>query len=159
MTAVPAMRTTDSGPAALSTSQGRGGLRGRVPAGLSGQLIRFASIGVASTAAYVMLYLVLRPLGAQQANVIALLITAIANTAANRRLTFAVRGSRRLVRNHLQGLAVFGLGLAMTSGALALIHAVSEAPGRLWEVAALVVANGLATLARFVLLRTWVFSD
>ena len=153
------MRATDGVPVAPRVSPGRGGLRDRVPAGLPGQLIRFASIGLASTAAYLMLYLVLRPLGAQQANAIALLLTAIANTAANRRLTFAVRGSRRLFRNHLQGLAVFGLGLAVTSGALALIHAVSEAPGRLWEVAALVVANGLATLVRFVLLRTWVFTD
>jgi len=74
------------------------------PPRLSRQLIRFAAIGAASTGAYLVLYLLLRPLGAQQANAIALLVTAIANTAANRRLTFAVRGPERLIRNQLQGL-------------------------------------------------------
>jgi putative flippase GtrA len=112
---------------------------------------------VASTLAYLLLYLLLRPLGAQQANAIALLVTAIANTAANRRLTFAIRGHHRLIRNQLQGLAVFALGLAVTSGALALMHGVFDDPSRLVEVAALIGANGMATLLRFVLLRTWVF--
>ncbi|MFZ0159983.1 MAG: GtrA family protein [Kineosporiaceae bacterium] len=154
MSAVLERRGTKGGPKVPVTARTRA-----VPAPprLSRQLIRFAAIGAASTGAYLVLYLLLRPLGAQQANAIALLVTAIANTAANRRLTFAVRGPERRIRNQLQGLVVFAAGLAVTSGALALMHGLLADPGRLWEVAALVVANGMATLLRFVLLRTWVF--
>jgi glycosyltransferase involved in cell wall biosynthesis len=57
------------------------------------RLLRFCAIGVLSTAAYALLYLVLRQgMPAQVANVLALLITAIGNTALNRRITFGVTG-------------------------------------------------------------------
>src|SRR5262249_37216056 len=50
------------------------------------QVLTFAAIGVLSTLAYAVLYLLLREgMGAQAANALALLVTAIANTAANRR--------------------------------------------------------------------------
>jgi len=69
-----------------------GDLRGI--ARLSRDLVRFALVGVASTLAYLVLYLAFRaPLGAQAANAISLLLTAVANTAANRRWTFEVRGA------------------------------------------------------------------
>ena len=58
-----------------------------VPPRLLSQALRFGAIGVVSTLAYLALFLLLRsPLGAQGANLAALLITVIANTAANRRL-------------------------------------------------------------------------
>src|SRR4051812_41208366 len=67
--------------------------RSRAPAGLLGQLAAFAAIGVLSTLAYVGLFVLLRGFGsAQAANLVALLATAVVNTAANRRLTFGVRG-------------------------------------------------------------------
>jgi putative flippase GtrA len=81
----------------------------------------------------------------------------VANTAANRRVTFGVRGHADRGRHQLQGLAVFGLGLALTSGSLALVHASAD-PSRAVEVTALVCANLAATLLRFVLLRRWVFT-
>src|SRR6266581_8197576 len=57
------------------------------------QIARFTVIGVASTIAYVALFLLLRlAMPAQAANVISLLLTAVANTAANRRLTFGISG-------------------------------------------------------------------
>src|SRR5271165_3699655 len=60
---------------------------------LIGQAVRFAVIGVACTLAYLLLFLLLHdPLGAQSANLMALLVTAIANTAADRRFTFGMRG-------------------------------------------------------------------
>jgi putative flippase GtrA len=126
----------------------------RTPDTLAGQAVRFVVIGVASTLAYLLLFLLLRlALPAQPANLVALLITAIANTAANRRLTFGVRGGRDTARHQLQGLVVFAIGLAFTSGALAIVGSA----GRWVEVAVLVVANLLATVVRFVLLRSWVF--
>jgi putative flippase GtrA len=121
------------------------------------QAVHFAAIGIASTAAYLLLFLVLSgTLGAQGANLVALLITAIANTAANRRYTFGVRGKAGAAKHHFEGLVVFGIGLGLTSGALALLHTIVD-PHRAVEVAVLVGANLLATVVRFVLLRGWVF--
>ena len=129
-----------------------------VPAGLTGQLIRFAAVGVASTLAYLALYAALRlGLGPQWANFVALLLTAIANTAANRRLTFGVRGNDGAWRHQTQGLIVFGVGLALTSGALAILDALHSTPAKPVELAVLVTANLLATAVRFLLLRIWVF--
>ncbi len=129
-----------------------------VPAGLTGQLVRFAAVGVLSTVAYLVLFLLLRPpLGAPRANDLALLITAIANTALNRRFTFGVVGRQRATRHQLQGLLVFGIALGLTNGALAVAYALDSAPPAVVEAAVLVAANAAATLLRFLLLRRWVF--
>jgi len=134
-----------------------GDLRGVARLVLVRQVLRFATIGAASTLAYLLLYSGLRSvLGAQAANAIALLLTAIANTAANRRFTFAVRGAGH-VRHQAQGLAVFGAALALTSASLALLQAVDPHAPRGAELAVLVAANLAATFLRFVLLRSWVF--
>jgi putative flippase GtrA len=129
-----------------------------VPTGLTGQLIRFAAVGVASTLAYLALFALLRTgTGPQFANFTALLVTAIANTAANRRLTFGVRGTGGAWRQQAQGLLVFAVGLGLTSGSLALLDAVTSRPARPVELAVLVLANLVATAVRFLLLRIWVF--
>jgi putative flippase GtrA len=129
-----------------------------VPPGLVGQLVRFAGVGIASTVAYLLLFLALRgSLGAQPANLAALLLTAIANTAVNRRFTFGVSGRAGVARHQAQGLVVFAAGLALTSGGLALLHTLSAAPDRGIELVVLVLANLVATLLRFLLLRGWVF--
>jgi putative flippase GtrA len=128
------------------------------PAGVLGQLAVFGAIGAVSTAAYLALFLLLRGgSSAQVANGVALLATAVVNTAANRRLTFGVRGREGAGRAQMQGLLVFALGLALTSGALTLVHAATARPTRTVEVAVLVGASAAATALRFVLLRTWVF--
>ncbi|SFP85256.1 Glycosyltransferase involved in cell wall bisynthesis [Geodermatophilus dictyosporus] len=129
-----------------------------VPGSLVGQLVRFAVVGVLSTAAYLLLFVLLRGvLAAQPANLLALLVTAVANTAANRRVTFGIRGGRHAGRHQLQGLVVFALALALTSGSLALLQLADPAPARAVELTVLVAANAAATLLRFVLLRGWVF--
>ncbi len=151
-------------------------LRGRMPlaevtarlgrttdAGASGalgsQVALFAVVGILSTAAYAVLFLLLRGvLGAFWANAAALVATAVANTAANRRLTFGVRGRTHAVRHQLQGLALFGVGLAVTTGSLWLLHAASARPGRLTEVLVLTAANLFVTVMRFVAMRFWVFA-
>ncbi|MDT7713014.1 MAG: hypothetical protein QOG46_1708 [Pseudonocardiales bacterium] len=129
-----------------------------VPSGMLGQVIRFAAIGVASTLAYLAIYVLLRGFtGAFSANLVALLLTAVANTTANRRLTFGVRGRDAAATHQLQGLTVFALGLALTSGALAALGAWAPAAGHAVELLVLVGANLLATVVRFVLFRSWVF--
>ena len=122
------------------------------------QVLTFAAIGALSTVAYAVLYLVLREgIGAQSSNALALLITAVANTAANRRFTFEVRGSDGNLRHQAQGLAVFGLALGLSASSLRLLEAVDPNPSHIVELAALIVAGVLATALRFLLLRSWVF--
>jgi putative flippase GtrA len=132
---------------------------GRRDAGLMWQVVLFALIGVASTVATAVLYAVLRSwLPPLLANLVALVVTTLLNTEANRRLTFAGSGgsSRRV---HLQGLIVFALYYALTSGALLALQALVAHPSRWLEVAVLLAASVVGTAGRFVLLRAWVFTD
>ena len=126
-------------------------------ASLFGQLIRFGSIGAASTLAYLVIFLLCRGLmDPQLANFLALLITAVANTAANRRFTFGIQGNLHAGRHHFEGLLVFGIGLALTSGALAAVHSITT-PDRWLELATVTAANLAGTALRFLLFRLWVF--
>ncbi|MFD6990415.1 glycosyltransferase [Streptomyces sp. NPDC059943] len=133
---------------------------GGVPGGLARQLVGFCVVGALSTLFYLLLYSLFRTAsGAQAANAAALLVSAVANTAANRRLTFGVRGRERAVRHQAQGLVVFGIGLALTSGSLAALDAASGNPAHGTELAVLISANLAATVLRFLLFRAWVFPD
>jgi putative flippase GtrA len=148
--AVPVLRGSSPPGATAGEPAGRGLLMS--------QLARFAVIGVASTVAYLLLYLLLRDvLAAQPANAISLLVTAVANTTANRRLTFGIRGRTRAARHQVLGLVAFAVSLALSSGALDALHIFFPHAGRAVEVAALVVANVTATIVRFGLYRGWVF--
>ena len=121
------------------------------------QVAVFAAIGVASTIAYAILYLAMRAaVEPTVANAFALAITAVGNTAANRRLTFSVRGREGVVRDQVGGLAVFGLALLITTAAAAALGALVPDAGRAVELAVLVGANALATISRFFLLRRWI---
>ncbi|MER8234792.1 bifunctional glycosyltransferase family 2/GtrA family protein [Streptomyces sp. NPDC094049] len=131
-----------------------------VPGGLARQLVGFCVVGALSTLCYLALYSAFRlGLGPQLANAAALLVSAVANTAANRRLTFGVRGRDRAVRHQAQGLVVFAIGLALTSGSLAALDTATGDPGHSTELAVLVVANLAATVLRFLLFRLWVFPE
>jgi glycosyltransferase involved in cell wall biosynthesis len=126
----------------------------------SAPLARFAAVGVVSTVAHALLFLALRgALGAAGANALALALTAIGNTAANRRFTFRVRGRAGLLRHHLRGGLVFALTLALTNCALLVLHGLSAEPPRAVELAVLVAANLTATVTRYVAMRTWVFAQ
>ncbi|MFF0430479.1 glycosyltransferase [Streptomyces sp. NPDC004520] len=131
-----------------------------VPGGLARQLVGFCVVGVLSTLFYLALYSAFRlGAGPQLANAAALLVSAVANTAANRRLTFGVRGRDRAVRHQAQGLVVFAIGLALTSGSLAALGAATGDPAHSTELAVLIVANLAATVLRFLLFRLWVFPE
>jgi putative flippase GtrA len=131
-----------------------------VPRGLARQLLGFCVVGGLSTLFYLLLYSAFRTFaGSQIANALALLVSAIANTAANRRLTFGVRGRGGVVKHQAQGLVVFGIGLALTSGSLAALNAATSAPAHSTELAVLIAANLAATVLRFLLFRAWVFPD
>ncbi len=129
--------------------------------GLSWQLVSFATIGAISTAMTLVLYAVLRSwFPVLAANLVALIVSTLFNTEANRRLTFLGRsGVSRAnpARIHLQGFVVFGLYYAFTSGALLALHAAVAAPSRWLELGVLLAASAIGTVGRFVALRSWVF--
>lgn len=125
---------------------------------LGGELSRFAAVGVASTVLYLLLFLALRGAVAPlPANALALALSAVANTAANRRFTFGRRGREGLLTHHFQGLVVFGFCLGLTTLGLAALGALAPGATQTVEVAILVLANAAATLLRYWLLRLWVF--
>jgi glycosyltransferase involved in cell wall biosynthesis len=134
-------------------------LRGIARLLAAARLTRFLAIGVLSTLAYALLFLVLRPaLGPAGANAAALAITAVGNTQANRHFTFRVRGREGLLRQHAMGALVFVLTLGLTSGALAVLHTLDASPARAVELAVLIAASICATVTRYVALRSWVFA-
>jgi putative flippase GtrA len=129
-------------------------LRGVARLLAASRVARFLAVGVASTLAYALLFVLLRGLlSAVAANAVALAVTAVANTAVNRRLTFGVRGREGALRHHLLGAIVFVLTLGLTSGALAVLHALVTHPSPHVEAAALVLASACATVTRYAGLR------
>ncbi|MCU1351788.1 MAG: sugar translocase [Acidimicrobiales bacterium] len=121
--------------------------------GLASQLVRFASIGVVSTLVFGILFALLAsrfdPL---LADVLALAVCSVANTAANRRLTLDVRGRRALGRHHLAGLGLALLPLALTLSCLAVLQQAGVT-----SILALLVAatatNATGTVAKLTVLR------
>ncbi|HEY2331894.1 MAG TPA: glycosyltransferase [Acidimicrobiales bacterium] len=117
---------------------------------LPSQLVRFAGIGITSTIVFGLLFLVLAPiLGSVAADVVALGLCALANTVANRRLTFDVRGRPDRARHYLAGTTLATLPLVLTLASLALV---AGAPLGV-QLVAITLANAVATILRFVLLR------
>jgi putative flippase GtrA len=144
-------------------ARGEGGLDERPsrvqapPHSLGQQLVRFASIGVLSTLLFAVLFTVLRPsVGPVWADVVALTTCAVANTAANRRITFAFQGRAGRVRHYVAGLTVSALPLAVNLLTIAALGA-AAVDGLRWQLLALSVVNVAVTALRFVLLRSWVF--
>ncbi|MFJ4093686.1 GtrA family protein [Kitasatospora sp. NPDC089913] len=119
------------------------------------QVPSFLVIGGLSTLFYFALYVGLRQVASPQvSNLVALAVSAVANTAANRRFTFGVTGSEGALRHQAQGAVAFLIGLGLSVGALELVEPAASRPV---EVGGLVLANVLATVVRFLLLKVWVF--
>jgi putative flippase GtrA len=126
--------------------------------GLSGQLLRFAGIGAATTALFVVLFALLAgTLGPIPADVVALAMCALVNTTANRRVTFAHRGRAGRARQYQAALAVAALPLAATVAALVGLTAagVSSVAS---DLVVLTAVSAAVAAARFVLHRQWVFA-
>lgn len=119
------------------------------------QLAWYVGVGTASTGVQAVLYLLLRlvsdPAGA---SAVALLVTTVANTEAHRHWTFGAAHVDPW-RAHLQAgatsVVVHVLNLALTT------WTEGAAGDPLVEVVVLTAVSAATGLARFVLLRTWVF--
>lgn len=128
--------------------------------GIGREMLSFGVIGITSTAAYGVLYLALRSVtGAAAANALALVVTAVGNTAANRRLTFGVREGGSMLRDQLGGLLALAVALAITTASISILAVLVPGAGRPVELVVLVIANAVATVARFLLLRAWITRD
>jgi glycosyltransferase involved in cell wall biosynthesis/putative flippase GtrA len=128
-----------------------------VPPGTGGELVSFAAIGLASTVAYIALFVWLRgAAGALGANALALFATMVANTAAHRRWTFARSGRVGRAREWMRATLVFVAGLALTSGAVVAAGAIDRGSAAT-QVVMVGLASALATGLRFLLLPAWVF--
>ncbi len=133
-------------------------LRGVARLAMATPVARFVAIGVVSTLAYALLFLVLAgAVGSAVGSAVALALTAVGNTAANRRLTFGIRGRDGLARQQVAGFLVFVLALGLTNGALSVLHDLDAHAPRLLEAAVLVLATLAATVTRYVALSSWVF--
>ncbi|MFN8620804.1 MAG: bifunctional glycosyltransferase family 2/GtrA family protein [Chloroflexota bacterium] len=120
------------------------------------RIASFAVIGLVSTAAYAGLYLLLRGgLSPVNANAVALVTTAVGNTAANRRFTFGISGRPTLLRDHAAGLLAFAIGFALTSGAVMVLGVLAPHSGRAVELGVLIAASVAATVVRYLLLSRW----
>jgi putative flippase GtrA len=84
------------------------------------------------------------------------MLCSIANTAANRRLTFSLRGRAGRARHYLAGIVLAALPLALTLLTLLALGAFG-ATSLAAALVALIAINAVATVMRFVLLRSWVF--
>jgi putative flippase GtrA len=130
------------------------------PKGLTGQLVSFGLVGVISTLAYYVIYLIARlMMGPQISNLLSLLITQIWNTSANRKHTFGLNSREGMLKHQASGLVAFGVGLALTSGSLWGLHHWAESAPRWTEVMVLLAANAIATLVRFITLRVVINQD
>jgi glycosyltransferase involved in cell wall biosynthesis len=119
---------------------------------------RFLAIGILSTLAYILLFALLAPpAGPGAANALALALTAVANTAANRRFTFGMRGRRGALRQLLAGGMVYVLTLGLTVGALDLLHRIDPTASRGWQLAVLIVSSLAATVTRYLGYSAWAF--
>jgi putative flippase GtrA len=124
-----------------------------LPASVAG----FARIGVASTVAYLVLFFALAGVvGRFGANALALGLCTVVNAAVHRRYTFSQRADPSPRNLLLGGLVALSTSVAVTSLALVLLDWRGSAAWWLL-VCALVAANAVAALVRFVVLRGWMF--
>ena len=120
------------------------------------RFVRFSAVGITSTIAYALLYLVIQEFEpAWFANAFALAATAIANTAANRRFTFGIQGREGVAGDFGAGLIAFLIGLLMTTAAAELLRRYTPHSNDVLDVAVMTAANVVSTVCRYLLFRSW----
>ena len=88
---------------------------------------------------------------------VGLVVSTVANTAANRAWTFQVRGTEQMARQHVQALVVFAITWVSSSLALELLAVAWPQASTLTTVAVVGAANAVSTVARFTAMRSWIF--
>jgi glycosyltransferase involved in cell wall biosynthesis len=123
----------------------------------SDQLLRFGGVGVLSTLGYLFLFVAWRPLlGAFAANAVAMALATLFNTAVHRELSHNADGLARRGRMAIVAGALYLISLVCTTAALLIVQWVA-AGSLVWELVAITVANAVAAVFRFSVLRAWIF--
>jgi putative flippase GtrA len=124
-------------------------------------IVRFACVGVGSTVVHLGLFAALLHVlpTSQAANLGALLVATVANTAANRRFTFGVTGTTAAARQHVQSLGLFALTWGLSAGALWLLHTWAAQPPTLVQTAVVGGSMVGSTVVRYVAMRSWIFAS
>lgn len=135
---------------------------GRLPpeSGVGAQVLTFAAVGIVCAVLQLALFAALRGRvdSAQVANVAALVLATVANTWANRRYTFGIRGPGGTVRQQTQGLGIVAVTWAFTAASLWSLGALAPEAGTVLQTAVVGLATAAATAAKFVVMRRWVFA-
>jgi putative flippase GtrA len=122
------------------------------------QLGRYALIGGVGTGLNVVLFLVARLwLSAVPANVIAIVLSTLVTTEANRRFTFHAGHGHRW-RTILQNVGTMAFYAFYGSAVLMLLGAVVDNPSAVIESGAVAAASVLGGAARFSVMRLWEFA-
>jgi putative flippase GtrA len=123
----------------------------------SDQLLRFAGVGVISTLSYLFLFVAWRPLvGSLGANTLALAICTLCNTTVHRELSRGTNGEPRRGRFLVTAAGLFAISVSLTTMALLAARFVLP-PTLVAELGAVTVANAVAAVLRFTVLRAWAF--
>ncbi len=110
-----------------------------------------------STLGYLFLFIAWRPiLGALGANAVAMAIATLFNTAVHRELSHGSDGLVRRRRMILIVLSLYAISFPLTTGALLIAGAVTSG-SLVVQLIAITVANAVAAIFRFSVLRAWVF--
>ncbi len=121
------------------------------------QLVRYAIVGGASTGLTAGLFLVVRPwLDAVPANLVALVITTAVSTEVNRRFAFGGARAHRL-REWVQDIGTVVFYAGYSSAVLLVLALVVPTASPVQEAVAVAVASVGGGIARFLILRNWVF--
>ncbi len=125
------------------------------------QLFSFAGVGLLSTLSYLFLFATSRSvLGPLAANALALALCTLVNTSIHRTLARRMHGESADTADRPRFLGtvagLFAISVALTT--LALVVAGAVASGTMTaDVIGVTVANALAAVVRFTILRAWVF--
>ena len=123
------------------------------------EVASFGTVGLICTFLFVLAYHFTRNwLPALSANCLALTSTAGLNFAANRWFTFPGR-ARGLVKQAVQYLMFYALGLGVSSLALFSFLLLWKQPSHSVELLAALLASGFATAIRYITMTLWVFRE
>jgi len=122
------------------------------------QFARYVVVGGLSSALYAVLFIALEGFGSQPANLAGAIASTLLANELHRRLTFHAGGQVSWFTAQWEGGGLSGIGLVATSLALAGVHGLIGDVGTGVQLCLIAAVTGAIGLARFVALRSWVFS-
>ncbi len=123
------------------------------------QMARYASVGILSTGAYLILFFFLRqPLGIFAANLVAAASTAAVNTFAHAGYTFRTHRAGQVRQAVMVGAFSFAVGVGLTTLALTAAYTIGRTSSTA-EGIAILAGMLVASVVRFVLLREWAYRN